>query len=147
MVWAVLSDRWRRLEAWLWVAGAAAVLSIFLLRGEISLLRWTVASSPVIAGTAEAPRWRLVAKAGHLIPSHSTFTVRAPDAASEMRLFTMAQAALQRRNALPGSYAGKWRGEGAAAQYVIVDGTTPFHERGARLIARFKEGAVYRRGR
>jgi hypothetical protein len=79
------------------------------------------------------------------VPEGASYTVLAPDLNDEMYLYMFSLGILERQVALPSSYFGEPRSEGAQARYVLSYGGDLPETRGALLVFRARDGAVYAR--
>ena len=90
-------------------------------------------------------QWKFLLSARHAVLPGSTYTVRAENPDDEMSMYMFSLGLCTRRTALPTSYFGVPRPEGAKARYVIAYGDYTGGEQGLRFVVRFPGGTVYER--
>lgn len=127
---------------------AAAVLLVFPATRAISPQGVSFAIPevpPAELNKAFAIQWRFLNQARHVVPEGTSFTVRADDPDMEMSLFMFSLGVLVDQQPLPSSYFGGRRPDGDDAGYILALAPFTPQEPGIEVVARFREGTVYRR--
>lgn len=100
---------------------------------------------PAEANAAFAEQWRFLEQARDVLPEGVSFTVRHADPDGEMSLFMFSLGLLLDQQPLPSSYFGGARPDGGEAEYILAMHPVVPDEPGVEIVARFREGTVYRR--
>jgi len=151
-----LSWPWARSRGWrqglrkpvIWLVGSTAVLITGLFTSKIPSpeLLFHIPATPLDLTNARLARlWSFLVEVRDRVPEAASYTVLAPDLNDEMYLYMFSLGILERRIALPSSYFGEPRSEGAQARYVLSYGRDLPETQGALLVFRARDGAVYAR--
>ncbi len=89
--------------------------------------------------------WSFLVEVRDKVPEGASYTLLAPDPDDEMVLYMLSLGILHKNAALPSSYFGAARPEGARARYVLSYGSDLRGSQGTLLVFRARNGAVYTR--
>jgi hypothetical protein len=137
-------------KRWIWLGGAAAVLiaGLFTSRASSAGHLFRVPATPLDQTNDRlAPLWSFLVEVRDRVPEGASYTLVAPDRDDEMSLYMLSLGILYRQTALPSSYFGEARPEGARARYVLAYGGALRGTEGALPVFRARNGIVYARPR